>query len=272
MADLMRQMTVERGLDPRDFVIYSFGGAGAAHAVGFARELGCDRVVVPLGDLASTWSALGVMTSDVVHVHEHAELVPAPFPPDKLNEIYERLEGAAREQLRAEGFAEEDVELSRIAEMKFSLQIHQVEVPVPAGKLSAEDCEAQVQRFIERYEQTYGEGSAFPGAGTQIGLFRVLARGKVRTPALPDIDEREAEPAGSREVYWRELGGFEPTDIHDGRELGASARIAGPAIVELPDTTIVVRPANELSIDRFGNAVVRLQADGGPPREEEATR
>ena len=80
MADLMRQMTVERGLDPRDFVVYAFGGAGGAHAVEFARELGCRQVVVPLGDLASTWSALGVMSSDVLHVHERSELVPAPVP------------------------------------------------------------------------------------------------------------------------------------------------------------------------------------------------
>lgn len=262
MADLMRQMTVERGLDPRDFVIYTFGGAGAAHAVGFARELGCDRVVVPLGDLASTWSALGVMTSDVVHVHEHAELVPAPFPSEKLNEIYGRLEAEAREQLRADGFADADVELSRIAEMKFSLQIHQVEVPVPPGTLTPEDCAAQVQRFIERYEQTYGEGSAFAGAGTQIGLFRVLARGRLHTPALPQVQERDTSPAGTREVYWRERGGFVETPIYDGAELGAAASIVGPAIVELPDTTVVIPPAAEASVDRFGSIVIKVGGAG----------
>ena len=68
-------MTVERGRDPRDFIIYAFGGAGAAHAVAFARELGAAKVVIPLGDLASTWSALGVLSSDVLHVHEHSELI-----------------------------------------------------------------------------------------------------------------------------------------------------------------------------------------------------
>ncbi len=263
MADLMRQMTVERGLDPRDFVIYTFGGAGAAHAVGFARELGCDRVVVPLGDLASTWSALGVMTSDVVHVHEHAELVPAPFPAEKLNEIYSALEAEALEQLRADGFAQSDVELSRIAEMKFSLQIHQVEVPVPQGTLTEEDCVAQVRRFIERYEQTYGEGSAFVGAGTQIGLFRVLARGRLHTPALPQVPERETNPAGRREVYWREHSGFVQTPIYDGAQLGAAASISGPAIVELPDTTVVIPPGATANVDRFGSIIIDVGAESG---------
>ncbi len=256
MADLMRQMTVERGLDPRDFVIYSFGGAGGAHAVAFARELGCSTVVVPLGDMASTWSALGVMTSDVLHLHEQSELLSSPFPAGRLNEIFERLEADARAQLRAEGFADEDIELSRIAEMKFSLQIHVLEVPVPAGTLTDADMADQIERFIGRYEQTFGQGSAFPGAGTQIGTCRVIARGTVRTPELPEVAAAEAGPAGSREVYWRELGGSHATDIYRGEELGAGSTVAGPAIIELPVTTVVLPPGATARVDALGSIVI----------------
>jgi N-methylhydantoinase A len=256
MADLMRQMTVERGLDPRDFVIYSFGGAGAAHAVAFARELGCRTVVVPLGDLASTWSALGVMTSDVLHLHERSQLLSAPFPPDRLNEVYEQLEEEARAQLRSEGFGDADIELSRVAEMKFSLQIHVLEVPVPGGKLTEQDAAEQVGRFIDRYEQTFGRGSAFPGAGTQIGTLRVIARGRVRTPELPEHPAAEARPAGSREVYWRELGGMHATDIYRGQDLGAGGTVSGPAIIELPVTTVVLPPGAEAAVDSLGSIVI----------------
>ena len=87
MGELMRQMTVEQGLDPRDFVVYAYGGAGPVHATGYARELGVKEVVVPLSSLASTWSALGVMSSDVLHVYEHAELMPAPFDGGRITEI-----------------------------------------------------------------------------------------------------------------------------------------------------------------------------------------
>jgi N-methylhydantoinase A len=266
MADLMRQMTVERGRDPRDFVVYAFGGGGGARAVEFARELGCSQVVIPLGDLASTWSALGVMSSDVLHVHEYSELVPAPFPPDKLNEIYERLESEARDQLATEGFSGDQIELARFADMKFSMQIHQVEVPVPGGKLTAEDTESQIERFIERYEQTYGQGSAFSEAGTQIGVFRVFARGRLRTPALPGIEDREPPEAQSREVFWRDLGGFRATDVYPGHALGAGFEFEGPSILDLPDTTVVVPPGARGRVDRLGSIVI----DVGAPVEQEA--
>ena len=71
-----------------------------------------------------------------------------------------------------------------------------------------EDAAAQIERFIERYEQIYGKGSAFPGAGTQIALFKLLARGKVRTPAPPELERRPTAESGSRDVYWREFGEF----------------------------------------------------------------
>jgi len=256
MADLMRQMTVEQGRDPREFVVYAFGGAGAAHAVGFARELGADTVVVPLGDLASTWSALGVLSSDVLHIHEHSELLSAPFDMVRLNEIFAGLEGKARAQLRGEGFGDGDIELSRYAEMKFSLQIHHVQVPVPPGELTAEDGERQIERFIERYEEIYGKGAAFAGAGAQIGMVSVEARGRVRTPTTPEITGGATTPSGSRAVYWRERGDFVETDVYDGASLGAEAAIEGPAIIDYPDTTVVVPPGASARIDTLGNVVI----------------
>lgn len=253
MADLTRQMTVERGQDPRDFVVYSFGGAGGAHAAALAKELGSAQVVVPLGTLASTWSALGVMTSDVLHVYEHSELMPAPFDVARMNEIYGRLESQARKQLRGEGFADVDIELRRFADMRFSLQVHQLDVPVPGGLLTESDALAQVDRFVERYQRIYGAGSAFPGAGTQIGLLRVEGRGRVRTSKLPEIEPGETRPPSQRGVYWRELDGFHTTDIYGADIIRAGATMPGPAIIELPETTVVVPPGTRARVDRYGS-------------------
>ncbi len=259
MADLMRQMTLEQGLDPRGFVIYAYGGAGGAHAANFARELGCDRVVVPLGDLASTWSALGVMSADVLHVYEKAQLMAAPFEAGALNDVFAELEGRARTQLESEGFTGEQVEIRRFADMKFNLQIHQVEVPVPDGELTPELAETQVDRFVTRYEQVYGAGSAFTGAGVQAGVFRVSARGKVRTPALVrgTTGTATVTPSGSRDVYW-EGGGFQPTDIFHGEGLSPGATITGPAIVEMAETTIVVPPGDSGTVDPYGSFVITI--------------
>jgi N-methylhydantoinase A len=258
MADLMRQMTVEQGLDPRDFVVYAYGGAGAAHAAVFGRELGCSEVVVPLGNLASTWSALGVMSSDVLHVYEHAELLSSPFDAARFNEVFAGLEEKARGQLRSEGFDDDTIELSRFADMKFSLQIHQVEVPVPAGVLAADDMERQVATFIERYESIYGKGSAFTGAGVQIGVFRLMGRGKIRTPSLPKMEPTgPATPVGNRRVYWEEHG-FVDTDIFDGDAMGPGAELTGPAIVEMSVTTVVVQPGQKGRIDDYGSFVIEV--------------
>jgi N-methylhydantoinase A len=258
MADLMRQMTVEQGLDPRQFVVYAYGGAGAAHASVFARELGCSEVVVPLGDLASTWSALGVMSSDVLHIYEHAELLSAPFDAERVNAVFAGLEQRADAQLRDEGFDDDTIELSRQADMKFSLQIHHVDVPVPAGELTAADMEQQIETFIERYESIYGAGSAFTGAGVQAGVFRVVGRGKIRTPALPKLEPTgKVEPAGARDVYWHSVG-FQRTDIYDGAALGPGAEVPGPAIVEMSVTTIVVQPGQRGRVDDYGSFVITV--------------
>ena len=258
MADLMRQMTVEQGLDPRQFVVYAYGGAGAAHAAVFARELGCSEVVVPLGDLASTWSALGVMSSDVLHIYEHAELVSSPFAAERWNEIFSDLEDRASAQLRAEGFTDDTIEFSRQADMKFSLQIHHVDVPVPSGTLTDADMERQIETFIERYEAIYGKGSAFTGAGVQAGVFRVNGRGKIRTPALPRlVATGRVEPVGTRDVYW-EPDGFRRTDIYDGAALDTGADLIGPAIVEMSVTTIVVQPGQSARVDDYGSFVITV--------------
>jgi N-methylhydantoinase A len=264
MGELMRQMTVEQGLDPRDFVIYAYGGAGPLHATGFARELGAKQVIVPLADMASTWSALGVVSSDILHVYEHAELMSEPFSPERLNTIFRDMEQRAAEQLRADGIADDDMSMSRSLDMKFSLQIHEVEVPLGSATITAEVLDRQMEEFVHLYESIFGRGSAYVDAGVQIGLCRVRARGRIRQPDLAAHGGAEGglEP-GRREVFWPELGQFEDTAIYDGAALPESFQIAGPAVIELPDTTILVHPGDRARLDQHGSVVLDLAADVG---------
>jgi N-methylhydantoinase A len=184
MADLMRQMTVQRGLDPRDFIVYAYGGGGPAHAISYARELGCHTVVVPLGSVASTWSALGIQSADLLHVYEKAELLIAPFDPVRLNDIFAELEARGRAQLREDGITDAAIRFQRSADMKFRLQIHRVEVPVAEGILTAQDTERLMQAFADKYESLYGKGSAFKDAGMEIGVLRVSAIGTITRPQM----------------------------------------------------------------------------------------
>ena len=198
------------------------------------------------------------MSSDVLHVYEHAELFASPFAPEPLNEIFDRLEQRAREQLREEGFDERSIELSRFNDMRFSLQIHQVEMPVPARTLAEADMDELVDGFVDRYESIYGKGSAFTGAGVQIGVFRVLGRGKIRTPGLPKLEPKgKAAPVSRRDVYWDGVG-FQPTDIYDGAALGPGAELEGPTVVEMDSTTVVIHPGQRGRVDEYGSFVITV--------------
>lgn len=259
MADLMRQMTVQRGLDPRDFVVYAYGGGGPTHAVAYARELGCRTVVVPLGSVASTWSALGIQSADLLHVYEKAELLIAPFAPQRINAIFADLEAQGRTQLREDGIADADMRFHRTADMKFRLQIHRVEVPVSAGALTARDTERLMQTFAERYEALYGKGSAFKDAGMEIGVSRVAAVGLITRPSLSRQAHQAGEAlAGHRDVYWREMKRFAATPIYNGAKLTAHQNLAGPTIIEMPETTIVLRPGSAGQLDEYGNFVITI--------------
>jgi N-methylhydantoinase A len=263
MAELIRMMTVQRGMDPRDFVVYAYGGAGGLHVAGFTRELGGVPAVIPLGELSATWSAFGCATSDLVHVHEHVETLPSPLDATRLGEIFAGLEARARERLGREGIAEERQVLARSVEMRYPLQIHQVEVPAPAGALGVEAGAALVERFGRRYEELFGSGAAFTGAGCQVVLSRVSARGLLPRPevarsdgALPDGAPPET---GSRSVTWVSESGTRTvrTPIHDVEAIVAGRVIEGPAIVEGASTTILVPPGARGEADSAGDLILR---------------
>src|SRR5687767_15847585 len=106
MADVIRKVTVEKGFDPRDFVLFAFGGAGPAHAGVFAQELGVGKVVIPQRKAASTWCAFGAAAADVLHIFEHSEILTTPVDAARINKTLTNLEGKARQLLKSEGIAE----------------------------------------------------------------------------------------------------------------------------------------------------------------------
>src|SRR5207302_6807206 len=105
MADIIRKTTVEKGFDPRDFVLFAFGGAGPAHAGVFARELGVQKVIVPQKEIASTWCAFGAASADILHVYEQVDIQASPFDAARVNASLEALEKRASEQMDRDGIA-----------------------------------------------------------------------------------------------------------------------------------------------------------------------
>ncbi len=268
MADLIRKATVQKGYDPRDFVVFAYGGAGPAHAGVYARELGAQQVVVPLGDICSLWSALGAASADVLHIYEAVDIIPSPFDPPRVAANFAELERRGREQLAADGIDPGRARLHRSADMRYRGQINEVEVAVPDGPLGAGALGRLIGEFHHRYETLYGRGAGFREARVEIVTYRVRASAVSPKPAIEPAAEAGPEPpsearAPIRKVYWAELGDFEPTAVFWGERLRPGNVLAGPAIVQLPDTTIVVHPGQTARRDAFGNFIIDLW--GGAP-------
>jgi N-methylhydantoinase A len=262
MAELIRQMTLQRGLDPREFVIFAYGGAGPTHACEYTRELGISRIVIPLGTISSAWSAFGTLCADILHVYEKSDFLAQPFDLEHINQTFAELESTGRKQLEEDGVDPERMVFQRFVEVKYRMQIHQLPVPLPEGKLNEDDLVHLVQRFEEIYESFYGKGSAYREAGVEIGLFKVNAIGEMVKPSIPEQAPIKEEPRPSqRRIYWRERGEAVDTPVYAGPDLGPGHVVPGPAVVEFPETTIVIQPFAKAVVDGSGNFIIDLDAE-----------
>src|SRR5690242_14140913 len=162
MADIIRKVTVEKGHDPRDFVLFAFGGAGPMHAGVFAGELGIRKVVVPQRKTASTWCAFGAAAADVLHVYEKVDIMRSPFSSEAMNSAWRELRDHAAAQLVREGMKAGRYAL--FVDMRHRGQINEVEVPIAGDGVDDTSIEKLAADFFDRYEQLYGRGSSFRGA------------------------------------------------------------------------------------------------------------
>src|SRR2546425_9548883 len=258
MADIIRKVTVEKGFDPRDFVLFAFGGAGPAHAGVFARELGVRKVIVPQRKAASTWCAFGAAAADVLHIFEHTEIMPTPVPAKRVNEQLDALEKRAAQLMKSEGIEAKRHRFEFSLDVRHKGQINEVEITLPWTRLPS-DYESQLRKlFVHRYEQLYGRGSSLAAAQLELVVARLRAKALTPQPKLVKAKKSSARiPKAAvrkkRDIYWPDLGKRRATPVYDGEALASGNKIAGPAIVETADTTVVVQPGTRLRVDALGN-------------------
>jgi N-methylhydantoinase A len=258
MADVIRKVTVEKGYDPRDFVLFAFGGAGPAHAGVFARELGVRKVIVPQRKAASTWCAFGAAAADVLHIFEHSEILGTPVPAKRINDSLEQLQKSAQATMASEGIKASRQRFEFSLDVRHKGQINEVEVLLPWNRLPAGYEPSLRKMFVERYEKLYGRGSALAGAQLEIVVARLRARALTPRPKLVSSRTSKKTIPGEarrkpRSIFWPDLGRFRSTPVFDGEKLNSGNQIKGPAIVETADTTVVVHPARTLRVDKLGN-------------------
>ena len=261
MADLIRRITVERGLDPGGFAVFAYGGAAGLHAGAYARKLGCRHVVVPRA--AAVFSALGIGLSDVKRVAMASDPSRAPFDLVRWRARFRALEESLRHELDRERLPTGDLALRRFVELQFRGQVHAVRVPVEDADLARDDGgEAVIERFSELYEAKYGRGSAYRQAGVEAMTFVVEGVAGLPLPepeALPDdgADPANAE-AGERPLHLPDAAGPVRARVYSAERLRPGNELTGPALVEAEDTTVLVHPGQRLWVDGYLNLRIEL--------------
>ncbi len=269
MGQAIWRETVLKGFDPRDFIMFAFGGAGPTHCCGYGRAAGIEKVVI--FPFSPTFCAFGSSTMDVLHLYERSRHIRLLDPSTMdyttdygaFNDTVAALEAAAWRDLSGEGYEKDEVEYAIELDMKFGGQVNVKRVNCPVRRLGAEaDARAVRESFESEYAEAYSPLGLNPEAGVEIQNF--VLRATVRRPK-PDLVE--AEPAGEdpseatsgkREMYWAGLGWLAtPVLRQDGLRRGNL--VQGPAVVEAEDTTIVVEPGWTLRVGRYLEAVLEIE-------------
>jgi N-methylhydantoinase A len=250
--DLLHKTTVQRGLDPRRFALFSFGGTAGMHVGAYGEELGVSAVVIPYS--ASVHGAFGLVTSDVAHEDQITHPLRAPFDAETVASIFGELEGRIGAQLEREGFGPADIRLQRAVDMRYRRQVHILTVPF------ATSVDETIDAFERLYEQKYGPQSAYRDAGIELVSFRVRGSGSVarhdfHAEELGDGDPGDALVAHV-EAWVDKAGAMQEVPGYDFERLRPGNAVDGPAIVWSPITTLVVPVGHTARVDEYRSVVV----------------
>jgi N-methylhydantoinase A len=254
MERALRVISVERGYDPRDFTLISFGGAGGLHAADLARRLNIPEILVP--PFASTLSAFGMLTADVIKDYTQTVMLPGNTPyPDIYSKLITLIERGHR-HIQAEGFSEDQINIESYLDMRYRGQSYELTIPVTKDSQTSDEI---TERFHQFHKKTYGYERV--GVDLEIVNLRVRATGIVIPPHLTCQPLEETSPSDafkySRVVIFP--SGQQEIPFYQGELLKPGNIISGPAIVLRVDTTILIGPGDSGSVDSFGNLIVEIQ-------------
>lgn len=260
MEKAIRLVSIDRGLDPRDFALICIGGAAPAHASRLARSLGVDRLIVPPG--AGVGSAVGLLkASESFELAQTALMrLDKPRASDQIASIFADLETEARDVV-GQAWDDGSMTVTRTAGLRYAGQGYELEVALDQREGDGAVA-TLLDTFQHQYERAYGYRETLPVEGVTwyVTLMRLAAHESTR-PANQEADRRTVGGA-TRPAYFPELG---TTDVRviDRPTLQPGDTVSGPALVEEAHTTTVVQPGDSVHVDGTGALVIQIGGDGG---------
>lgn len=261
MANAIRKQTVHRGLDPREFSLMGFGGAGPLFSAAVAQELQMKEAIIPANPGAT--SALGILFADARHDFVRSLISPATdFDYPQADAYFAEMEAQALELLRSEGFRDSDIELKRILDLRYISQVRTLQIEVPRARLTETSMSQAVEEFHTAYEKEFHYVlREFPLESRSL---RVVAIGKTEKPKFRKHEKNgtlEGALSGEQDSYFGAAGGWVKTKYYDRDKLPTGIKIEGPAVIEQFDSTTVVPPGATLEIEPFGNFIISFEKD-----------
>ena len=258
MRAAIRVITVEKGLDPRDFTLIAFGGAGPMHACAVAREANIRRVIIP--PHPGITSAVGLLMTDISHPMVAPYIVPTETADlARVESIYASLREEARRRLELDGIPPENVSFERFVDMRYCGQAYELTIPCEE-ELTGEDEAIQrlVASFHEHHERVYGHHA--DDEPTQFVNLRVEGVGQVPRGIWHEQVSRRQTDQRERAVYVKGTGRT-IARVLDRGALERDRRYDGPLVIEQLDTTTWIPPGDVATIDESGNLIVEVRSE-----------
>jgi N-methylhydantoinase A len=260
MAHGIRRMTIQKGLDPREFALMAFGGGGPMFAAEIAASLEIPEVIVPAHP--GTTSALGLLAVDTRHdlvrsfTHPYAAIDAA-----EVERLFNEMEAEARELLEGEGFAADVVALERVIDVRYVGQDRALSLALGNDVFDAAAKERYATQFHEDYEKEFKY--SVPDLPIEAKALRLTAIGTTLKPELPTFELEGGDPSvavtGEQDVWF--TGAWHATTFYDRDKLVPGMTFAGPAILEQYDSTTIVPPRTTVTVDHVGNLLLTISTE-----------
>jgi N-methylhydantoinase A len=264
MAHGVREISVRRGLDPREFPLVVAGGAGALHACMIASELEIPELCVP--PTASVLCAAGMLMGDLAQDYQRSYVCRfGDLDLDRLRSLVDEMTAEGAAVLGGQGIEPGRMRHQIQLDLRYVKQYHEVTVPVSPGLIERGDTDAIAAAFHGEHDRLYGYELSAEGTELELINLRVRAIGATHKPGIPRVERGGGDPSaarkGVRRAFVPETSDFADVPVFDGHALAAGDRLDGPALIERTDTTIVVSGAFRARIDDYGSCLLSRKED-----------